>query len=193
MLTKVKLMYYNNASEFIYEKFINGGRQMDKLPTKRLARFLSCIVIVLIFADIITMITTPFWLKTAYENGYAALIIFFGSIYNTAHPGGNYYFMTGFIVLCGILIMGILFEAYRILSQIIKSMPFCMQNAKSFNNAAICAFLLTFAFVFKMFFSPSLLTLVCIGVFVLLGLFMVVLSQLFKIATQIKEENELTI
>jgi hypothetical protein len=173
--------------------FINGGRQMDKLPTKRLARFLSYIVIALIFADLITMITTPFWLKNAYINGYDALEMFFGSIYNNAHPSGTYYFMTAFIILCGILIMDILFEACRILSKIIKNMPFCIQNAKSFKNAGLCAFLLTFAFVFKMFFSPSILTLVCVGVFILFGLFMVVLSQLFKIATQIKEENELTI
>jgi hypothetical protein len=32
-----------------------------------------------------------------------------------------------------------------------------------------------------------------VGVFILFGLFMIVLSQLFKLATQIKEENELTI
>jgi len=166
---------------------------MDKLPTRKLARFLSGIVIALILADLITMITTPFWLKTAYVKGYDELGVFFGSIYNNAHPGGNYYYMTAFIILCGILIMGLLFEAYRILSRIIKSMPFCIQNAKSFTNAGLFAFLLTLAFVFKMFFSPSILTLVCAGVFILFGLFMVVLSQLFKLATQIKEENELTI
>jgi hypothetical protein len=172
---------------------MDGGRQLNLLPTRRLTRFLSYIVITLIFADLIAIITTPFWLKTAYLKGYDELGVFFGSIYSSAHPGGNYYYMTAFIILCGILIMGILFEAYRILSQILKNMPFCMNNAKSFKNAGICAFLLTLAFVFKMFFSPSILTLVCAGVFILFGLFMVVLSQLFKIATQIKEENELTI
>jgi divalent metal cation (Fe/Co/Zn/Cd) transporter len=166
---------------------------MDLVQTKKLTRYLSCIVVALIFADLITIVTTPYWLKIAYENGYDALEIFFGTIYNTAHPSGNYYFMAAFIMLCGVVIMGILYDAYKILKQIQKSMPFCIQNAKSFQNAGFCAFFLTVAFILKMFFSPSILTLVCVGVFILFGLFMIVLAQLFKLATQIKDENELTI
>jgi hypothetical protein len=72
-------------------------------------------------------------------------------------------------------------------------MPFCVQNAVSLRNAALCAFGLFAVFMTKMFFSASILTVVCGGIFLLFGLFVLVISQLMRVAVRIKEENELTI
>lgn len=166
----------------------SGGRL-----TKGLSGVLSGIVIALSVMDIACILSAPWWLKAAYDKGYGELGVFFGTPYNSAHPGGSYPFMLLFIALCGIAMLGILLEIYRILRRIRRGEPFARHNAASFRRVALLAFALSALFLGKMFFSPSILTLLCIGVFLLLGLFMLVLSELFRLAAQIREENALTI
>lgn len=160
---------------------------------KGLAVALSFLMIVLSALDVVCIFSAPWWLKTAYDKGYGELGIFFGTPYNNAHPGGSYPYMLLFITLCGLGMLGILLEGYRILRRIRRGKPFAHNNAASFRRAAVLSFVLAGLFLFKMFFSPSILTLLCIGVFLMFGLFMLVLAQLFGLAAQIREENALTI
>ncbi len=126
-----------------------------------------------------------------YETNFAGLRIMMG--YNYAMSGVIYPLMLTFFILSGLLCLGILAAAFRILWRIRRNVPFCTGNAISLRNAAICSFGLFVVFTLKMFFSPSILTLVCGGMFLLFGLFVIVMSQLVRVATQIREENDLTI
>lgn len=166
---------------------------MSATVTRGLSRFLSAIVVMISACDVFSVVSAPWWLKYAYDKGYGELGFLAGTPYGDAHPGGSYVFMLIFIMLCGLLMLGLLFEAFRILRNIRRDMPFCRSNAASLFNAAVYASCLSVVFIFKMFFSPSILTLLCTGIFILFALFMLVLSKLFALAAQIREENELTI
>jgi hypothetical protein len=164
---------------------------MDPKATKGLSMFLTVVVIFMSVCDIFLVCTAPLWLKAIYTEDFGELKIMLGYTYS---PGGMIYpLMLAFFILCGLLCLGVLVAALRILMQIRRDMPFCVRNAVSMRNAAYCAFGLFAVFMAKMFFSWSILTLVCGGIFLLFGLFVLVMSQLVRVAARIKEENELTI
>lgn len=166
---------------------------MSKNAGRHLARFLSVVILLLSACDAAMMALTPWWLQTAYRRGYGWMGYYFGIQYGASHPGGTYYLMLTFILLCGVLILALLLEGFFILRSVIKGEPFCRRNAGCFRGAGALALGIAGLFLFKMTFSPSILTLLCIGVFVLFALFMFVLAQLFALAAQIKEENDMTI
>lgn len=169
---------------------------MNSKPTKRLTMFLTVTVLFMSACDVFLIVTAPWWLNAIYEGklfggDFGDLKIMLG--YAALSAGMIYPLMLSFFILCGILCLGILAAAFRILMRIRHDMPFCVQNAVSMRNAALCAFGLFAVFMAKMFFSWSILTLVCGGIFLLFGLFVMVISQLVRVAARIKEENELTI
>lgn len=164
---------------------------MGTKATKHLSMILTIVVIFMSVCDIFLICTAPFWLKAIYTNDFAGLKIMLGYTYS---PDGLIYpLMLAFFIICGLLCLGILIAAFRILMQIRQDMPFSVRNAVSMRNAAFCAFGLFAVFMAKMFFSWSILTLVCGGIFLLFGLFVLVISQFVRVAARIKEENELTI
>jgi cytochrome b561 len=164
---------------------------MESKATKRLAVFLSLVVLFLSVCDVFIVVTSPWWLHTIYQGDYQGLRIMLG--YNFSTSQIIYPLMLAFFILCGLLCLGILAAAYRILRRIRQSMPFCARNAVSLRNAALCSFGLFVIFMLKMFFSASILTFVCGGMFLLFGLFVMVMSQLVLEAARLKEESELTI
>lgn len=164
---------------------------MNSKATRRLSVFLTAVVVFLSVCDIFIVCTSPWWLHTLYKTGFADLRVMLG--YNYAMSSVIYPLMLAFFILSGLLCLGILVAAYRILKRIRIDNPFCDGNAASLRNAAICSFALFVVFMLKMAFSPSILTLVCGGMFLLFGLFVMVISQLVRTAAQIKEENDLTI
>lgn len=164
---------------------------MGSKATKRLSMFLTVAVIFMSVCDISLIVTAPLWLKAIYTEDFGDLKIMLGYAYS---PDGMIYpLMLAFFILCGLLCLGILIAAFRILMQIRRDMPFSVHNAVSMRSAAFCAFGLFAVFMAKMFFSWSILTLVCGGIFLLFGLFVMVISQLVRVAARIKDENELTI
>lgn len=166
---------------------------MPKTVSRGLTRFLSAVIALLCVCDLVLLCLTPWWLNIAYRHGYGWMGYYFGASYGASHPGGTYFLMLTFIFLCGLLLLGLMLQGLFILRSIEKDQPFCRRNAVSFRNAGILSVCISFSFLYKMFFSPSILTILCIGVFALFALFMFVLSRLFALAAQIKEENELTI
>ena len=164
---------------------------MNSKATRWLSVFLTVVVIFLSVCDIAIVCSSPFWLSTLYKSNFAGLRVMLG--YNYALTGVIYPLMLTFFIISGLFCLGILAAAYRILKRILKDSPFCVGNAVSLRNASFCSFGLFLVFMLKMLFSPSILTFVCGGMFLLFGLFVMVISQLVRVATQIKEENDLTI
>jgi hypothetical protein len=164
---------------------------MNSKATRWLVAFLTVVVIFLSVCDVLITCTSPIWLHTFYKTEFSALRIMLG--YNYAMSDVIYPYMLTFFIISGLLCLGVLAEAFRILQRIKKSNAFCDGNAVSLRNAAICSFGLFVVFIIKMFVSPSILTLVCGGMFLLFALFILVISQLVRVAAQMKEENDLTI
>lgn len=164
---------------------------MESRATRGLVIFLYAAVVVMAACDVALVITAPWWLRTVFETDLWGLRVMLG--YNYAVAGMIYPLMLAFFIISGLLCLGILVAAFRILGRIRRDMPFCMENASSLRSAAFCAFGLCAVFLLKMFFSPSVLTLVCGGIFLLFGLFVTVMSQLVRVAARMKEENDLTI
>lgn len=158
---------------------------------KGLVVFLHIVVVILSVCDVAVVASSPFWLHAMYQSRFAVLRIMLG--YNYAMSNVIYPLMLVFFIVCGLLCLGVLFEAYRILRRIRQNNPFCRGNAQSLRNAAFCALGLCAVFLIKMTFSPSILTLVCAGIFLLFALFVLVIAQLLLEAVRIKEENDLTI
>ncbi|HEX2938264.1 MAG TPA: DUF2975 domain-containing protein [Ruminiclostridium sp.] len=164
---------------------------MESRSTKWLVILLSAVVLILSALDIIIISTSPWWLHTLYKSDFAGLKLMLG--YNYTMSSVIYPLMLTFFIISGLLCLGILAAAFRILGRIRHNSPFCIGNAMSLRNASICSFGLFIVFIIKMFFSPSILTLVCGGMFLLFSLFVLVMSQLVRVAAGIKEENDLTI
>lgn len=164
---------------------------MNSKATSRLSVFLTAVVVILSACDVLIVCTSPWWLHTLYQSDFEEIRLMLG--YNYSMANVIYPLMLAFFIISGLLCLGIFTAAYRILKRIRNDNPFCIENAISLRNAAICSFALLVVFLLKMLFSPSILTFVCAGMFLLFGLFIMVISQLVRTAAKIKEENDLTI
>ena len=183
---RVERLIFNPACKV--EGLIIG---MESKAAKQLSTFLTVVVVFLSVCDVFLMISAPWWLKYVYEGDFGDIKVMLG--YDFSNAGMIYPLMLAFFIICGLLCLGILFASFRILLRIRQDMPFCVTNAVSMRNASICGLGLFLVFMAKMFFSPSILTFVCGGIFLLFSLFVMVLSELVRVAARIKEENELTI
>ena len=170
---------------------------MQDKRTKRLSAFLMAVVILLAAVDALVAMASPWWLRLAYSDDVSPALREFFERYagfpQPSPPGWFAVYGPVLVILCGALCMGILMAGLRILRSIRRGEPFSPRNAGSLRAAALFSFGLAALFVVKMVLWPSLLTAVCVAVFVLFGLFLLVLSELFREAARIKEENELTI
>lgn len=68
-----------------------------------------------------------------------------------------------------------------------------MDNVKSLNRIALSSFLISAAYVVKVVFFNSFLTIILAMVFVIAGFFSIILAEVFRQAVIVKEENDLTI
>ena len=107
-----------------------------------------------------------------------------------------------FLWFCGVCTAVMLWQARRVLSTVCARTPFCSANARSMGRAAVCCFLIAAAalarvcwgFWFYRSIQPLLTynALFC-PIFLMGGLLCMVMSALFRQATELKEENDLTI
>ena len=93
-----------------------------------------------------------------------------------------------FLVICGICTALILLQGLRVLGTILQGAPFSTQNAVSLRRAAI----------WGLWFYQSLRPLATynalfVPIFTMFGLLCLVMSALFRQATEMKVENDLTI
>ncbi|MFT8392324.1 MAG: DUF2975 domain-containing protein [Sporolactobacillus sp.] len=105
----------------------------------------------------------------------------------------NYDFLLPFLYITGIFALIIVFELRRIFRQLNQRHPFIMENVRSLKHMAIASFLIAFCYGIKIICFNSFLTMIIAMVFIIAGLFSLVLSEVFLQAVQVKEENDLTI
>ena len=107
-----------------------------------------------------------------------------------------------FLVICGICTALILLQGLRVLGTILQGAPFSTQNAVSLRRAAVCSFCIAgvalLRTIWGLWFYQSLRPLATynaffVPIFTMFGLLCLVMSALFRQATEMKAENDLTI
>ena len=110
--------------------------------------------------------------------------------------------LTLFLLFCGICTAIILWQGRRVLGTILQGAPFSTQNAVSLRRAAVCSFCIAGAALLRtiwgLWFYQSLRPLATynalfVPIFTMFGLLCLVMSALFRQATEMKVENDLTI
>jgi len=108
--------------------------------------------------------------------------------------GENYYwFLLVFLWVSGLLYMGIVYELRKMFKSLNQREPFRRENVASLKKIAVLAFWISAIYATKIIFYISLLTIV-IGMAALsVGLFALIIGEVFRQAVEVKEENDLTI
>ncbi|WP_088187064.1 DUF2975 domain-containing protein [Desulfosporosinus sp. FKA] len=120
-----------------------------------------------------------------------ALRWYMNAIYRTSTE--NYYFLLGFLYITGLVCLGLVNEMRKIFKTLNRRNPFMMDNVKSLNRVGGSCFIIAAAYLVKIFFYNSVLTAIITMVFIIAGLFAVVLAEVFRQAIAVKEENDLTV
>lgn len=120
-----------------------------------------------------------------------ALKWYMNTIYRTNTE--NYYFLLGFLYLTGIVCLGLVYEMRKIFKTLNRKNPFMLDNVKSLNRVGVACFIIAAAYIIKIFCYNSVLTAIIAMVFIIAGLFAVVLAEVFRQAVTVKEENDLTV
>lgn len=153
---------------------------MKQNPTSPgIARFTKILLDVLFYAGIAVTVSVPWtmrWAAGFYPSFSERL---------TLH--------TALFLLAGVCAALILFELRRILQTVVSGDCFVRRNVASLSRMAYYAFAIAALMAVRLvvFFTPGLLAIVC--VFVLAGLFSLVLAQVFDRAVSYKQDNDLTI
>lgn len=96
-------------------------------------------------------------------------------------------------ILSGIFALRILWELRRMFGTVIQGDPFVGENVTSLRRMGLCAFIISVCMAFRLLFEITAASLILILVFLIAGLFSLVLSQVFDQAITYKQENDLTI
>jgi hypothetical protein len=96
-------------------------------------------------------------------------------------------------MLAGIFALAIIWDLRNMFRTVIRGNPFVRENVVSLKRMGICAFIISFIMAVRLFFVITPAALVLVFVFLVAGLFSLVLSQVFDQAVTYKQENDLTI
>ncbi len=96
-------------------------------------------------------------------------------------------------MLAGIFALAILRELRLMFKTVIKEDPFVRGNVISLKKMGYYAFAIAISMIAKLFLVVTPATLILVLVFIIAGLFSLVLSQVFDQAVTYKLENDLTI
>jgi len=144
-----------------------------------LVRFTKLLLDFMFYIGIIVCITVPFIFKQA------------GKYYNVFT---NYYLPFCVIfMISGLFALIILWELRNMFKTIISENPFVKENVISLKKMGICSFIITIMMAARLLFVVTPAAMVLVAVFLIAGLFSLVLSLVFDQAVTFKQENDLTI
>lgn len=107
--------------------------------------------------------------------------------------GQRYDFLLIFLLVTGIFALLILHELRKMFVTLNKQNPFQRENVACLKKISFYAFVIAAAYLIKIIFYPSFLTIILPMVFIIIGLFTTILAEVFHQAAEVKEENDLTI
>jgi len=149
------------------------------MKASKLAKFTNVFTNFMFYAGIAVTISVPWVLK-------------FASKYSEVFR--EYYWeMVIAFMLSGVFAVLIFFELKRMIGTVLVGNPFVMENVVSLRRMAYYAFVIAAITVGRLTMSMTPAVFVVIIVFVVAGIFSLVLAQVFKQAVDYKLENDLTI
>lgn len=95
--------------------------------------------------------------------------------------------------VAGVFAIVILWELRNMFKTVINENPFVKENVNSLRRMGICSFAISVSMAVRLVFVITPAALVLVAVFLIAGLFSLVLSQVFDQAITYKQENDLTI
>lgn len=177
------LLLFDSASGMIIRIFVRkAGSFMRVIGKASLSFCVRILTDVLIVGNIGTLLFLPWVLRFLYDLWLTK-----------AYFQEDYTFMIWFLYICGVLTLTVLCLGHMILRTIEKGLPFDFKNPRYFRFVGISFLLLSAAFFIKIFFYGTILTFFCAGVFLIFALLAVIMSEVFRQASIIWEEHQLTI
>ncbi len=152
---------------------------MALLNEKGLSGIVKKLIDLVFLGGIGIVVFLPYLIKLAFRLGFGR--------------DENYWFLLVFLYITGFFALVIVYELKRIFKSINNRNPFAMDNVKSLKRIAYASFIIAVAYFVKVIFFISVLTTVMSMLFIIIGLFSLVLSEVFHQAVIVKEENDLTI
>lgn len=131
---------------------------------------------------------------------YSGMVICIGVPYLFRLAGGfftifeKYYLpFTIIFMLAGVFALIIIWELKNMFRTVMKEDPFVRENVKSLKRMGGCSFIISIFMAIRLIFVVTPAAMVLVVVFLVAGLFSLVLSQVFDQAVTYKLENDLTI
>lgn len=187
---------------------------MKKMDVNKLARVLRVLVIIVFVCNLIALFFVPLMAVMADYRGsgglepfspawfelytFLLLLAWNPSTFRDPYSGAMILFLTA----CGVCTAIILWQGKRVLDTIIRGNPFVPENAGNLKRAAVCCFVISGAALARLVWSvcyyrsPAPLATynaLFVPIFLMAGLLCMVMSALFRQASELKEENDLTI
>lgn len=153
---------------------------MEIVSEKGVSGAVKILLDIILAVGVVCVISLPVSLKWGFES-------------TTWTAGENYWFLLVFLFGTGVLGIGMVFELRQIFRRINDHNPFQRPNAVSFKRIAIQALGISAAYIIKIIFYISFLTIIVAIAFMVFGLAGLVFSEIFRQAVEVKEENDLTI
>ena len=108
-------------------------------------------------------------------------------------PEAVYRLYLVFLYASGVFALLIVWEMRRIFARLCRRTPFVRDNVVSLRRVGVAALVIGLFYFAKLFFLNTILTLVAVMIFVIAGLFALVLAGVFQQAIAVKDELDLTI
>ncbi len=148
------------------------------MKAENLKKTTKLLVSLIFYLGIGVTLTVPLWASTFYR------------FVELEHK--YYNFMTFMLLFSGACAVYMLYNLKNIFKTI-DSDPFVSENIKALLNMGRISLVIFAAYVIKIFFIPTLATVIIIAVFGMAGLFCLTLKDLFEKAVQYKQDNDMTI
>lgn len=162
---------------------------MAQLKNNHLALVLRIIADLLIASGFLSLFFIPPVLRIFYDILYDSGL----RTEDIRTPFEPYDFAVAFLYVCAVLFLGILIEGHFILRTLEKGNPFDVRNSRRFIIVGLFSLLLCVAFVVKILMYNTLLTMLAAALFLMIALVAFILSEVFKQASEIWNEHQLTV
>ena len=155
--------------------------------------FLKLAVGITLVLNLLVLIALPFLLDLIYSSAGTSEYVENSLWLLNEIPKESYTFMLIFLYVSGVCTMVMLFSLFKVLKNLADNKILEHSNASMFRILFYSCLPLIAAFVFKIIFYNTLLTMFCFFLFILLALFSLIMAEVFRQGATVKEENDLTI
>ncbi len=156
---------------------------MKMMGKVSLSFFVRIFTDIMIAANLVMLIILPWALSHLLD----------GILQGTFKGTEDHTFLLWFFYVCGTLTCILLLLGHCLMRTLEKGLPFDPENARYLRSVGVVFLLLSAAFWVKVVVYITPLTLFCAGMFAIFALLALILSEVFRQASIIWEEHQLTI